>query len=396
MSAPPPRTSHRVVHFLRRHPIGLIVALVLVLILADLARRNDSPQSIGRAVEIDPARLDFGTVWNSDQFVWEAPIRNVTGGTLDVELVPSCGCTSVEPREFSLAPREVQTVTIHLDLRSPTGTRRTGPQERPFTVNLDAFTHDRDLSTSPTQRNRFALAGRVRDALHVRSTVIQFGGAERLVEGYAAQPRTVSVFALTPLNDLRAVSQTPDFETTVARSADVEDEWLLTVTPTDLVPVGQFVGEVRLHPLSDAGQELPSIPVRVQGTKETEFIVTPSHVQFITHSGDASPASDSTTEPITADHETVTLSSRSGRPFLVLVEGLNGDDVIDGQALSITPPASDTALRHEFTLQPVSSGDAPAMREVTFSIYSHDESWTLVLPVFVYDAASAALQVAAK
>lgn len=242
-------------------------------------------------------------------------------------------------------------------------------------MTIYAYTDERSPGT---RRHQFTLEGRVRDAIRA-SMLIQYAGADRLLEGQPAPERTVRVTTLAPLSELRAESATPDIEARASRSAD-DANWYVTVAPTDCVPVGEFIGEVRLHPVTVAGDKLPSIPINVQGCKEPDIALMPSRAQFVAvHAGSANRRG-SGPEAGSFAKETVTIWSRSGRPFSV--EG------VDADGLSIDPPASDTAARHEFTLRAMPTGPGSSTRDVTFSLCIDGERGKIVLPVSVYETAA--------
>ena len=62
-------------------------------------RASRAVQDVGLTVQ-DEA-LDFGEVWEQESFEWVVPIRNVTGGDIRVlDIKTSCGCGSVDPKQF--------------------------------------------------------------------------------------------------------------------------------------------------------------------------------------------------------------------------------------------------------------------------------------------------------
>jgi hypothetical protein len=317
------------------------------------------PATPEKVVEIESSQLNFGTVWNTDDFHWHAAIRNLSAQDLLVEVDPTCGCTSVEPASFVLDTGQRRSLTFRLDL-CPVTLPGGEEIERPFDVTLYVYTTSQD---APRQRHHFTLQGRVKDAIRV-APVIQYGGAERLVEGQSPLPRSVPIRVLTPLVVLRAETESPDLVAAVTGQPDGSGERRLTVTPLESIPVGAFEREVRLQPVTASGEKLPSIPILVRGIKEPDVTFTPSHLQFVaTETGDAS--------------ETVTLWSRSGRPFVV--------DRVETVGVSVEPTDSALSERHEFKVSIASTPDQPATRQVTFLILADGESRTLLVPFSVHE-----------
>lgn len=345
-----------------------VTVAATLLLLAAVAAYFSTPRAAERfqvegGVLLRLEGSDFGTVWNSDHYVCTARLVNISDEELSVLAIEtSCGCTSVEPQAFSLSPEAAQSLTFQMDLTE----RRPPPIEqfeREFGVTIYVYTGDEEAASV---RHHFSMSGRVRDAIHFPS-VIEYGAADRLVEGRTPPRRHVKVNTLTPVAELRTDIGTPDVRVDVVRDAEAESAFQLSVALSDDVPVGEFEYELRLQPVTVDGTELPSLPLRVRGVKELDVISTPSRLRFIVTENNL-PA------------ETVTLQSRSGKEFRVKATEASG--------VSVGPRLSDPAPVHEFTVRPVENPADGRRCSATFVLETDSGVRTLVVPVSVYNTTS--------
>src|SRR5581483_1696113 len=71
---------------------------------------------------IDDTKLDFGTPWESEAFVWTLPIENRSARSIQiVEFMRSCSCLNVEPHKAELSPGETLMLKATLNLLTPLG-----------------------------------------------------------------------------------------------------------------------------------------------------------------------------------------------------------------------------------------------------------------------------------
>ena len=294
-----------------------------------------------------PAQLDFGAAWSSDDFVCTVPVRNISAEPVSViRVAAGCGCTSIGPKSFDLAPGAAQDLTLHLDLR-PLYPVPEHIREWPFQETIAVYFGDAD---SP-QYQEFPLSGRVRETIAV-PRIIQYVAAERLVEHGPTPSRTVPVRTSIPLRELRVDTDWwYDMQPTVAADPDRPGDYLLTIVLRDDMDAGEFDFDLRLTPVAADGEVLPAVPVIVRGVKEPDCYAIPSEVRFVYGAGEVPSA-------------TVTLATRSGREFFV------GEIAAEGYV--IEPPASDTAGRHVFTVSLVPSAAAPLAGTIKFLIFAAD------------------------
>lgn len=103
--------------------IGLFLAGGLVVHQASLSGKPvlGGSESLDR-LDIDPAKLDFGSVDVQENFSWVLPIRNGSAEAIQLKNIhASCRCTKVSPTEARIPPGEVLTVRLQLDLRPQPG-----------------------------------------------------------------------------------------------------------------------------------------------------------------------------------------------------------------------------------------------------------------------------------
>lgn len=82
------------------------------------ALRRSSARPEAPTLDGPQSALAFGTVWETDAFVWSVPIVNRSGRQIDIaDFVSNCVCTTITPRSFSLEPGERIVVSLKLDLR---------------------------------------------------------------------------------------------------------------------------------------------------------------------------------------------------------------------------------------------------------------------------------------
>ncbi|MCI0704045.1 MAG: DUF1573 domain-containing protein [Planctomycetia bacterium] len=127
--------------------VGAGVAAVAGTVAADRWSSWFGPQSVPPPpvaqpdLVIDPQYLDFGEVWETDEFEWSLPIQNQSHAPIRIaRWINSCGCLSIEPAALDLRPGETATVKIRLDL---TAKLHLNPDTvQPVVVGIDAVLGD--------------------------------------------------------------------------------------------------------------------------------------------------------------------------------------------------------------------------------------------------------------
>jgi hypothetical protein len=136
---------------------------------------------------VDTSSLDLGEVWEEPAYVHKLSVHNRSSQEAKItDVVASCGCLSVSPRAFTVAPGESAELTVTLDL-----TRRDrselGQEVRPFSAAVYPTTPG---VRAAGERASWTIAGRVKSRLTLDPLAIHFG--ERPIFGEPAEPRTVT------------------------------------------------------------------------------------------------------------------------------------------------------------------------------------------------------------
>jgi hypothetical protein len=212
--------------------------------------RRPPPNSEQPALTVDPHHLDFGEVWETDQFEWTAPVRNHTDAPLRVSSYgSSCACVSATSTSV-IPPDKTAPLTFRIDLRQQcVGVEPKAVREAKIRVSLG-----RD--SSPTEKPVLVeLSGRVKAALVVPARSVDFG---RFPATATAKPRVIPVRSLVGLRELAVdvdgASVAADLKPLAA------DRWELHLRPATTA-VGRHVAKVKLTPTTSAGEAVPPVTI---------------------------------------------------------------------------------------------------------------------------------------
>jgi hypothetical protein len=301
-------------------PIAAALSLLTVAVGAWLARsdrgRLPSPDT-NPSVVIRPHQLDFGGVWEQDQFVWPVEVENVTDRPQAVVSVSgSCACQTFEPRAFTLPPHGKQRVAVSLNLRQTESPNSAG--ETPFRVAIWAQV------AGERKQLDWVLSGRVRQAVRVPQR-LDLGRVSDLAPAKAAF--TFGVPAYVPLGGLTVKSMGPAVEVE-SKHLYVGDRvhFNVTVTPNRGLPAGAHESNLVLTPHDPDGKPLPPKTVVARLTLGPDVQATPDLI-YTGHR-----------EPGDTHAETITLHSVSGRTMTVT----KAEAV--GPGLTVTPLANADGL----------------------------------------------------
>jgi hypothetical protein len=112
---------------------GFASAVGITFFVKGNQKANSTPRA---AVVVDPSALDFGTVWESEQFDWTIPMRNTSREPVKItSLLTSCHCTTVDNAGFEIPVGGTHRVPLKLDLRRVSGDNDSR-SDRPFAVNV--------------------------------------------------------------------------------------------------------------------------------------------------------------------------------------------------------------------------------------------------------------------
>jgi hypothetical protein len=275
--------------------LGLLALAGILAAGAALAVRREAPVEPGLVV--NSAELDFGTVWEQPAFRHTFAVTNPTDRSVRVaDIQTGCGCTTIEPRSFTVAPGGRQELTAALNLAGRAGNRSVGA----FRVELlPLIAHQ-----PPGSRTVWVLKGDVRqNPIELPEPVIDFG--DEVVVGAPVPSRTVEVSVPdgSSLTELRAVVSGDVGTARVAPAGP--GRWRVDIAPTDGLPRGPFAFAVRVEASAAGAGPFPAKEVRVTGTVRDDVAAWPATVNF------------GALEIGETGREYVVLASHVGRPFRV-------------------------------------------------------------------------------
>ncbi|MGC1275053.1 MAG: DUF1573 domain-containing protein, partial [Planctomycetaceae bacterium] len=294
---------------LTRGRIELRVGLCLVAAFvgggATLAVRRSTPVEAGLIVAA--GALDFGSAWEQPTYRHVFAVSNPTDRPIAVtEFATGCGCTTVEPRTFSVPPGGTQTLTATLDL-----THRAGEVGAEFLVELLPT-----LAHQPSgERTVWTLRGDVRpNPIVLSEASLDFGDAVIAGEPPVSQGIAVTLTDGAPVAGLHLVPPVPDSSLGKGRSAEAEDmspdpssppisrlpeaagtaelaetgprSWTLLVTPRSDLPIGPFEFVVRLEATGEddvtgtGAKPMPLRDVEVTGVVRDDVSAWPASLNF--------------------------------------------------------------------------------------------------------------------
>ena len=95
--------------------LGLLVLAAIVGAGIGLTLARNTPVDPGLSIEA--GALDFGAVWEQPAYRHSFTVANPTDRPIRVaDFQTGCGCTTVEPRSFTVEPGATQTLTATLNL----------------------------------------------------------------------------------------------------------------------------------------------------------------------------------------------------------------------------------------------------------------------------------------
>jgi hypothetical protein len=137
----------------------------------------------------------------------------------------------------------------------------------------------------------------------------------------------------------------------------------LQVRPARELPVGPFAFDVCLTPTTQAGQELPTIPIHCKGTINNEVRAFPMVVNFGAKSCGDNPS------------ETIVLQSFSGMPFQIESFHVTHPDLRVEQR----PSPADGGKRFQVSQRIAVTGQQRA--EISFKVRDASGSYLVCVPV---------------
>lgn len=319
------------------------------------ARSTGGPDRTGLEVEV--SALDFGEVWEQEDFQWELPIYNNSAESIEIaEFGSSCGCFSVTPSSLAIPSNEFRSIRLCFDLKLNDQERRS------LSSTPVRFTLRPKVTSHLLRSLAWDIRGKVRSIFTELPTGLDFGDA--CVHGKPSPTRAFCCTSRVPLETMVAESDLSAATCEVVCTDDDHRSFEVGVTPWSDLPVGPFDFSVRLVAVDREGNRLPAVRVEVSGEKVQDVALTPRLLVLgALRIGEA------------ADHR-VCLRSRTGQPFTVspIVSSESGVKVVDSGHDSDTCDAS-----YQVLLQAAMAG--PQRVDVVFRISGGSDSYEARLPV---------------
>lgn len=224
----------------------------------------------GLRVSLDA--LDFGTVWSQSSYRFEVEVTNASSQPVGpVRAKAFCGCTSIQPEEFTVPPGDSTTLELTLDLASQLPSRIDDLEPRPFQV-LVLLSQE-----SGQELMRFDVTGFIRPLLAVPN-VIQLQTEYSPYSGLT-KPHLTRISSAIPLSDLK-VNCEKDIVKASVQSEDSE-HWVLAVDmpPSDLEP-GRFEIPLTLIPVTKSLESLPSTTLILRGSVARNYQIRPQRLDL--------------------------------------------------------------------------------------------------------------------
>lgn len=245
------------------------------------------------------AALDFGSVWNSDEFKWTVPLENASRFPIEISrLAGSCSCTAVDPPSLVIKPGEQVNAHLTYNLVFRTRSNGNGPSV-PFEDTLSAFGLDDSHPIAV-----WHIRGTVKNAFFVKPDQMDFG--DSVVEGQTHPPRR---FDVTCYERCRALVASVDEHLAAAVVTSTSGDGLhfqVQVAPSPTLDLGVHKFRVALRAVLPSGEETPPISMLVEANVLQDVEVLPPLVHF----GDMKLGERRA--------ETISLASRTGRAFEIV------------------------------------------------------------------------------
>jgi hypothetical protein len=179
----------------RRLLIAIIGCSALALILGvvvwhrHLERTRVDNRRRSDVLRVDPQKVDFGEITQGEMVAKILSVKNPSGHKVTLNVGKSCGCTSIQPRDYELGPGASTDVQVVLDATAKNG----------------AFTEAVYVSTAEDKSSSLVveIVGSVKRVLEIIPDRISFGelrhrsAARANIELYTLDSKTLSIRAVT-------------------------------------------------------------------------------------------------------------------------------------------------------------------------------------------------------
>lgn len=222
---------------------------------------------------VAPADLDFGDAWEQAEFHWQIPVKNASRQSLTLKDVQArCDCTSIEPRKLVIAPGEVKTLKLQIDLTRERW--KSGESLRAFEMPITASIGESRQTlawklTGTVRRNPMQLSTDLLDLQEVSSDAASAGGRVSL-----------DLPPESSLQNLRAECLPPGAGSVELTPLEEAGRYELHVVPAATLPAGKFSFRVRITGSEPGAQFGPSRDLAVIGEIRRPVVSTPTGLEF--------------------------------------------------------------------------------------------------------------------
>lgn len=225
---------------------------------------------VNEGLQVDPARLDFGEVWEDGHFCWTVPLQNPTAKDLEIRAFESsCSCLSIRPSGLRVPAGGTETIELVLDLTHASREDMDLPV-RDFSVMILPYIRDGKALVEG-----WKLHGRVRSPFKVSPPTVYFW--DGVIQGRPSTPKRVTISGHFPLQKLSTKYDPTVLSVRTVRQPD-ERTYELEVVPQPSLSEGRFAAEVLVQAWDNSGVSLPTKSFNVQGVVQGRVVPFPFEI----------------------------------------------------------------------------------------------------------------------
>ncbi|MFO0803829.1 MAG: hypothetical protein U0791_12010 [Gemmataceae bacterium] len=311
--------------------------------------------------EFEPSSLDFGEVWESEQFEWPLTFKNEPSRPIVMEqLRGDCSCATVGSLPLAVAPHSHETIRLTIDLFK---FRPSGREEvTPYRLELNGEV----LEGSLRRPISAVLSGRVKRAVHMEQSTLDFG---------SQSVRTANIektLSLTTSQEVHALEfdKSPlwAFEATREKSDVIKagHRWVVAARFHPKPFPMKIDGSLSIHPTDANGKRLTTIRMDLRGELVQDVVARPSTIHILL--GRA-----------TKSEETISLLSLTGSPFTV-------EGIAAGEGIAVQKVESASVGDAEYRVKLTKTRAEIVNGRIVFKIRENPDSleYALEVPVAVH------------
>ena len=252
-------------------------------------------------LEVDPEHLDFGEVWVQDKFQWTLPITNTSSEPVEVlEFRTTCACTSIEPKSVVIPAGETVAIQLTVDLTTVIKSGVTAEDVEPFSMRVVPL-----LRNGLAQYSGWELKGRIMSPIVGGLPLLVFD--DEVIAGAVPASATITIRCRQFVEgiDCERSSNGNIASVRIERVDELKAVYALSVTLSPNTPPGTLTERLMLNFTTANGQHMPSVPLSIRARVVSDIQLSPPEIALGRMAVSA------------LAEETVTVSSRSGRPFVI-------------------------------------------------------------------------------